>query len=331
MLSKLAMTLCVGLLAVGCASGTADPAAEALRRRTTTTAESTSTTVEATTTEAPATTEAATTTEAPTTTELATSTTEAVTTTVAPTTTTTPAPTWPDASNTGVRPGTVLKPSGSITISTPGAVVTDLDVQGSVLITAPNVTFKNSRVRSTAAWVINVRDASLNATIEDVEIDGLNTTPQAVGIGWSGFTARRVNCHNIEDCVRAGDNILVEDSYMHDLWYGATSHNDGTQSTGGSHIVIRHNTCLIPNNENACVILKTDQGKIDDVLVDNNNFDGGTYTFYSRIGQATYGTPTNVRMTNNRVGRHYVYGVKDFDGPVTWTGNYWADTGALIP
>ena len=55
---------------------------------------------------------------------------------------------WPDATNTGVPAGTTLTPHvGDLTISTPGAVVSGLDITGSVLITASNVTLVNCQSR----------------------------------------------------------------------------------------------------------------------------------------------------------------------------------------
>ncbi|MGL3107823.1 Ig-like domain-containing protein [Bradyrhizobium sp. BR 1432] len=70
-----------------------------------------------------------------------------------------PSTTFPDASTTGVRDGVTLKPSGDITITTAGAVVSGLDITGNVVIAAPNVTLVDCKVtgnvslRSTGAVV----------------------------------------------------------------------------------------------------------------------------------------------------------------------------------
>ena len=72
--------------------------------------------------------------------------------------TSTPPPTngpFPDASNTGVPAGTVLTPSGGLTITTAGAVINAREITGQVVVNAPNVTIRNSRIRSNSMWVVD--------------------------------------------------------------------------------------------------------------------------------------------------------------------------------
>ncbi|SDL83304.1 hypothetical protein, partial [Tessaracoccus oleiagri] len=69
-----------------------------------------------------------------------------------PAPTQTAAPTgFPNATNTGVPAGTVLRRSGSIVVTTPGTVIDGLDVDGSIDVQANNVTIRNSRVSTGAA------------------------------------------------------------------------------------------------------------------------------------------------------------------------------------
>jgi hypothetical protein len=53
---------------------------------------------------------------------------------------------FPDASSTGVPDGVALKPSGSLTVTKPGAVVSGLDVTGAIDVHADDVTIENTRV-----------------------------------------------------------------------------------------------------------------------------------------------------------------------------------------
>ncbi|HTC68570.1 MAG TPA: hypothetical protein VK662_03300, partial [Acidothermaceae bacterium] len=91
---------------------------------------------------------------------------------------------FPDGSDTGVPAGTVLKPRGSFTISTRGAVVSGLDVTGTVTIAASDVTLMDSRIMPSAgATGIAVRYSGVSGVvIEHVEIDGADHSPSAVGI-----------------------------------------------------------------------------------------------------------------------------------------------------
>jgi hypothetical protein len=55
---------------------------------------------------------------------------------------------WPDATNTGVPAGVTLTPSGDVVITQAGAVVSGLNITGSVYIRADNVTLENCKVTS---------------------------------------------------------------------------------------------------------------------------------------------------------------------------------------
>jgi hypothetical protein len=53
---------------------------------------------------------------------------------------------FPAPSNTGVPKGTTLKPSGDVTVSDDGAVVSGLEVTGTITVDANDVTIENTRV-----------------------------------------------------------------------------------------------------------------------------------------------------------------------------------------
>ncbi len=231
---------------------------------------------------------------------------------------------FPDATNTGVPAGTALQPSGSITVDTPGTVIDSLDVTGEIVVHASNVVIKRTRVRSSAAWPIQVGNGSTGVLIEDTEVDGLNSGG-TVGIGWSGFTALRVDVHGSEDGIRASSNVVVQDSYIHGQSQCGSCHSDPVQSTDGSNIVIRHSSLLNPHNGNSIFLFKSDLGQINDVVVDSNLLNGGNYTV--EVFNGGYGSPSNVTVTNNRFGHDSVYGPVSTDGAaISEAGNIWDDT-----
>jgi hypothetical protein len=53
---------------------------------------------------------------------------------------------FPDASNTGVPKGVALKPSGSITVTKPGTVVSGVEVTGTIEVLANDVTIEDAKV-----------------------------------------------------------------------------------------------------------------------------------------------------------------------------------------
>ena len=245
---------------------------------------------------------------------------------------------FPDATNTGWQPtGVVLKTvpgevsSGTgwswdardsmIRVTGTGAVLDGLDVNGSIAVLADNVTIKRSRIVSGDYYPIRYFDNdNTGLLIEDTEIAG--TSPDVTSsVAFANYTARRVNMHGAADGFKADSNVLIEDSYVHDLGIGADTHNDGLQSTGGSGVTFRHSTCIISDGSNACFQLGDD---VSDILVTDSLLDGGGWV----INMGDSGT--NRVFTNNRFGHSAAYGPIGSGGSYTWSGNVWDDTGAVI-
>ncbi len=116
---------------------------------------------------------------------------------------------FPNATNTGVPPGVVLKSSGSLVITTPGAVVEGLDIKGSVVIDAPNVTLKNCKVTDAGYDVVLIKPGIIGVTIQNCEISNEGVGGQ--GIAGQG-TFLRNNIHDCADGIDVrGDNTLIEE------------------------------------------------------------------------------------------------------------------------
>jgi hypothetical protein len=243
-------------------------------------------------------------------------------------------PCWPDATNTGVIAGTTLKASGSITISTAGAVISGLDISGTVTINANNVTFRNSRVRSAAFAVVRVQNGRSGVLIENVEINGVGSGNEGNhGIAGEGATIRRVNIYNVENGITpqsSNSPMIIEDSYIHDLRASGSPHYDGIQIDGGlSNITIRRNTVINSFTQTAAVMIDNWFGPISNITVDGNRLVGGGYTVYSD-GQFDGGTISGVRFTNNRLGKGRWGYASIVNNSPTWTGNVDDVTGQTI-
>lgn len=148
----------------------------------------------------------------------------------------------PGPDNTGVPPGTSLRVvTGDQTYTTNNQVISGLDIHGYVRIRAQNVTIKNSIVRGGApkcnAAVIYVEGGS-SATIQDSEIVPSQPNACLDGIWATNATLSRLDIHGTVDGVKAFDDVVLQDSYIHALsWFasdpnqgGTPTHNDTVQT-----------------------------------------------------------------------------------------------------
>ncbi|MCZ7525046.1 MAG: right-handed parallel beta-helix repeat-containing protein [Acidimicrobiia bacterium] len=219
----------------------------------------------------------------------------------------------------------LLQPSGPLTISTPGAVIENVDVNGAITVHAPNVTIRNFRASNI------VQEGAGGMVLEDGEVHGFNDPGfGGDGIVWADFTARRVDVHHVHDGFKAHGDVLIESTWVHDLnarrgpgaGAGGYSHNDCVQVSSGSNIVLR-NSRFERCGLNAAVFIDADQGPIDNVLVENNFIDGGGFTLYSIRSRSApwFGVPTNVVIRNNTFGNDHLFDYATISGNVVWEGN----------
>ncbi|MCW2759376.1 MAG: hypothetical protein JWO46_3122 [Nocardioidaceae bacterium] len=249
---------------------------------------------------------------------------------------------YPDASNTGVPPGTVLRKSASVNADTPGQVIDGLDITGEINVTAPNVVIKNTRVTASSGdWIIIIRPGAANLTIQDSEImspAGATVDNACVfNISSEVPIMRRLNIHGCSAGVSSGGGLL-EDSYIHDPGFTpGLSHITLVASNGGGGFTIRHNTVLNPYGQTAAVAFYQDFGVQRNDLIENNLLAGGGYVVYGGNGEK--GTATNIRFLNNRFSRTfyktggywgYVASFSPANSGNAWAGNYWDETLAAL-
>jgi PKD repeat protein len=231
--------------------------------------------------------------------------------TATPTATPTPTPTgWPDASNTGVPPGTTLTPSGPLSITQAGTVIDGRDIPY-VLVNAPNVTIRNSRIHSNALWLVDNNSTGL--VIEDSELDGEGN--RSTAIGSSNFTLRRVEITGAENgCDIGGSgNVTVVDSYIHDLTTTGDAHTDGCQIGQGAHdLIFRHNYISpqgvgTPASTSAIIMWTKDGTQNARVWIEDNMLDGShaSFALYAPRFPAT-----DIHINRNRM-RRGVFGYTD--------------------
>jgi hypothetical protein len=233
---------------------------------------------------------------------------------------------FPDATNTGVPAGTGLAViNGNLSISQVDAVVEGKDIRGCVEVKAPHVTIRRSKVTCTdfiaiTSFAESYRGGGL--LVEDVEIDCKRTN--GTGIGSYGFTARRLHIHGCENGFDIDNTATVVDSYIHDLYEGATGHADGIQLAGGAHIVISHNTIFNPGGTSAIISHPTANS---DVLVTGNLLGGGAYTLYCPRDSSTAYRVLDNRFSTLFSAKGGEYGPwSDCDKAAEVRGNVWDAT-----
>lgn len=229
-------------------------------------------------------------------------------------TSTCPLPAYPDANCTGVPTGTTLTSySGPLVITTPNTVIDGKTINGKVEVQASGVVIKNSVIHGGVYSDDQLMYGKVGVVVEDSEID-CGGTVGSHGVGEANFTLRRVEITQCENGIDANQNILIEDSYIHNLSHnGSDPHEDGIQlgagfwngtsayiSNGLRNITVRHNTIFGMGNPNDSVFGTSAWigGPVgaDGILLENNLLAGGAYTVYcSRQGE----NPTSYRLINN--------------------------------
>jgi hypothetical protein len=237
---------------------------------------------------------------------------------------------FPGAANTGVPAGTPLKASGSIVAAKAGQVISGLNINGCVTVTAPNVTIRKSRITCGQNYSILNRAVATNLLVEDVEIDGMGRNGAAVCC--TSYTLRRVDISNVLDGPRLGDNTVVEDSWIHHLTRVSGSHNDAMQTTGASNVVVRGNSLEAYNPvtrdpNNACLMIgSTSAPLVSNLVFEQNYCNGGNYS----MGIRTDLRAVNIKIQNNTYGHDYRYGViaRPDQAGILWvkSTNVWMDS-----
>jgi hypothetical protein len=264
----------------------------------------------------------------------------------APGTNPSPAPgEYPSAATTGVPEGTNLTVhEGDLTVSTPGAVIDGLEVRGLLIINAPDVVIKNSRivgraVNSSVGLVSNVR-SGLPFTIQDSEINAAVPSPYLNGIFGSAFTALRVDISNVIDPIHViGGNVEIRDSWLHDndhyeqdpLWNGTPSHSDSIQIEAGKDISVVGNRLENAHNAAIQITQNTSKAPLGDLHISGNYLDNGGCTLNVARTPAPIG---NFVVTDNEFGPDRKFAQCGILAPEMnrpqQSGNTWEATGTTV-
>ncbi len=177
--------------------------------------------------------------------------------------------------------------TGDKTYSSSGTVISGKDFHGFVKITGSNITIKNSifrgRATSSNAGLLDT-ERGTNTVVQDSEFVPSHPSATIDGIWANSTKIYRANVHGSVDGIKTGSDVLIQDSYIHDLsWFasdpnqgGGETHNDGVQSFhGDARVTIRHNTIDMSTTKNANAAWQT---SARDSRIEGNWLDGGGCT-----------------------------------------------------
>jgi hypothetical protein len=218
-----------------------------------------------------------------------------------------------------------------MTITQANTVVDGKDITGTVYVRAAGVVIKNSRLRGTGSsyYCIQTQNGG-SVLIEDSEIVGGCEN----AIAFDNWTAKRVEVTGtFGDGVKLGSNVLLQDSWIHDLKPSASAHADGGQvQYGVRNTVVRHNVIDLGSTPraNAALFLAPDQGPSTDgpLVIDGNKLNGGNRIISVLDGDYGKYFIRNISVTNNRLGDKFTYGRSSVNVPITQSGNVIDSTGA---
>ncbi len=241
----------------------------------------------------------------------------------------------PGPDNTGVPAGTALRVHrGNLVITTPGTVISGLDIRGSVDVRARNVTIRNSIIRGDAAgnhdFLVRSASDTANVTITDSELAASVQNHRVNGLrGWN-INAARLDIHHVIDPAHfwGSGNVQLRDSWIHDTlhyandpgWGGKPSHDDGVQIQGGSGYWITGNR--IEDAHNAAIMMTQDNGVLRNVMIRDNFLDHGACTV--NIAQKSRGPLQNIDIRDNVFGANSVHNcqiIRPSAGDITTTNN----------
>ena len=213
---------------------------------------------------------------------------------------------YPDPAfhNVGVPQGTTLTTSGSLTVTTNGAVINGVNItNGSITVNADNVTIENSRIdcncEASRGFAIMEPNGHSGLTVKDSEVSDGNIYAGGGMGGTNYFT--RLYMHDCDECIQYDANIT--DSYFLVDGQGAGGHFEATYNNHGTESV-QHATILNPHEQTATIFMDVDNHAACDthLTVNNSLLAGGGAVIYP-CAEASSAGSSQVTITNNRFAR----------------------------
>ncbi len=271
---------------------------------------------------------------------------------------------WPTADNTGRAAGPLPVVTGDVTLDTPNQVYQNEQVNGTISVTACNVTIKNVEVLAGenytgdstpdlfAIWAKQPENCALtidhvtvitNAFANPTNQGNLSYMTNAVRSAYGGpLTITNSNFRGMQIGVVGIGTGLVQGNYMELGPNQRGDHNEDLEIYGGNNLTVNDNTMLNSNQQTAVIACFTDFGSNNNMTFSNNLMAGGGYTVYACGGltddQGNPSPPKNVSFISNVFWKKYFSNVgyygegRDFasSGGDQWAGNVYMNADGTL-
>jgi hypothetical protein len=262
---------------------------------------------------------------------------------------------FPDATDTGVPGGTVLRsvPSQvsrgpgwhfdardrSVVVTASGTVLSSLYIPYSLVIEASDVTVRDVRVVTSGYFGIALRHTT-GVTIEDSTVSGRTRTIGRVGSAIvdaygdsTGIVIENDNISQFKTGVQVSTG-LIAGNYIHDPGYIHGDHTNGIYVAGTTEPLTIYGNTIFNNlgqTDDINLDASTSGQDVANKIVVDNMLVGGGYSIYG--GGARNDRTSNIVIEDNEFGRLYYlhggqYGPVAYFNPAgsgnVWSGNVWS-------
>ena len=203
-------------------------------------------------------------------------------------------PGFPTAADTGIAGvgltiGDLDLYTGPQDITVSGTVIEDKYIpNGLEIIGASNVTIRRCWIGAKGCYAIDNSGGGSGHVIEDCTMVGQECHKRlgaAIRIG--GYTLRRCDISRYHDGAKFGNNVVVEDTYIHNLLReqdennGGWTHNDCLQTRQTTFARLSHNTLQGPYGyTNAAIFFAAAGGDCRNVTIEDSFLSAAGYTMY---------------------------------------------------
>lgn len=230
---------------------------------------------------------------------------------------------------------------GNLTIATPGMVISNEWIDGCVAINADNVTIEDSLIHTqavcqggnqgTTGSAINDGNgpSPTGLVVKDTEVDGMNTAGDTYGISDDNYSCLRCNVHGFSKNLAAGNNVVIQDSYSHDLSINdQCSHANPVYADSATNVRVEHSYLRASGTSDGCITAAFMNG--GSWKAPSNDTIADSYLEGVKGADMQEGCgSTGVRVINDAFssdngysGTDYVYGFDVRDAGNVWTGDY---------
>jgi len=246
----------------------------------------------------------------------------------------------PPPDSVGTPAGLALCPlRAALEIHTPGAVLDGLDLVGGIVVAAPDVVVRRSRITGDGTVPAGVRTVGAGSVrIEDSTFTGAFTDAAVDGPAW---VAERVELTGVEaDGARLGPSATLRNSWLHDFRARPDREIDAVTLAAGDagDVLVEANRVDLGRGPGLGSAVLVDpvvaarhesdepqRARKGPVLVRGNELGGGQYTLLQDVGQGG----EDVRITGNRFHRDAAAATVRIRGSATLVDNLFVDGGEV--